>query len=82
MVPTVWLKRKILNRSRGKVFENSKIFFKVFISVYSHLLKKLELSKLWGSKNPENGLFQKSRPIKKDTYFFVLFLFLLQDKKI
>ena len=51
--------------SRGKVFKNSKIFFDgVFLSIYSHLLKKLELSKLCrkklrGSKNPENGLFQK-----------------------
>ena len=34
--------------------------------------------KLWGSKNPENSLLQKSRLIKKGTYFFVLFLFLLQ----
>ena len=37
------------------------------------------LKKLWGSKNPENGLFQKSRPIKKETYLFFLILFLLQD---
>jgi hypothetical protein len=56
----------------------------VFLSKYSHLLKKLELSKLnrkklWGSINPENGLFQKSHLIKKDIYFFVLFLYLLQD---
>ena len=35
--------------------------------------------KLWGFKNPENGLFQKSHLFKKETYFFVLFLFLLQD---
>jgi hypothetical protein len=54
---------------------NSKIFFDgVFLSIYSHILKKL-----WGSKNPENGLFQKSHLIKKETYFFVLFLFMLQD---
>ena len=35
--------------------------------------------KLWGSKNPEYGLFKKSHPIKKETYFFVLFQFLLHD---
>ena len=64
---------------------NSKIFFDgVFLSIYSHLLKKLDLSKLCrkkvrGSKTSENGLFQKSDLIKKETYFFVLFLFLLQD---
>ena len=34
--------------------------------------------KLWGSKNPENGLFPKSH-IKKETYFFCSFLFLMQD---
>ena len=68
-----------------KCLWNSEIFFDgVFLSIYSHLLKKLELSKLnrkklWGSKNPENGLFQKSHLVKKDTYFLVLFLFLLQD---
>ena len=41
--------------------------------------EKLELSKLWGSKIPENGLLKKSQPINKETYFFVLLLFLLQD---
>ena len=61
-----------------KCLRNSKIYFDgVFLSIYSRLLKKLE--KLWGSKNRENGLFQKSHLIKKVTYFFVLFLFLLQD---
>ena len=45
----------------------------VFLSIYSHLVKKLELSKL--SKNPQNGLFKKSQPVKKDTYFLVLFCF-------
>ena len=62
---------------------NSKIFFDgVFLSIYSHFLEKLERSKLckkklWGSINPENGLFQKSHPIKKINIFFVPFL--LQD---
>ena len=27
------------------------------------------LKKLWGSKNPEYGMFQKSHLIKKDTFF-------------
>ena len=64
-----------------KCLRNSKIFFDgVFLSIYSHLVKKSELSKLrrkkiWGSKNPENGFFKKSQPIKKETYFCVLFWF-------
>ena len=46
----------------------------VFLSIYSHLLKKLELSKLcrkklWDSKNPENGLFKKSQSMKKIPIF-------------
>ena len=54
-------------------------------SLYIHIFSKIKSflsyleKKLWGSKNSENGLFQKSHPIKKDTYFFILFLFLLQD---
>ena len=42
-------------------------------------LSKLCRKKLWGSNYPKNGLFKKSHLIKKETYFFVLFLFLLQD---
>ena len=55
--------------------------FSLYIHIFSRsqrFLSKIE-KKLWGSKNPENGFFQKSHLIKKDTYFFVLFLFLLQD---
>ena len=61
---------------------NSKIFFDgVFLSIYLHILKKLEFSKLCrknilDSKNSENGMFQKSHLIKKETYFFQ---FMLQD---
>ena len=68
------------------MFENSKIFLDgVFLFIYLHLIKKLELSKLhrkklWGSKNPENGLFKKSEPIKKETYFFILFCFYIKAK--
>ena len=68
-----------------RCLRNSKIFFDgVFLSIYSHLLKKSELSKLrrkklWVSKNPEKGLFKKSQPIKKDTYFFILFLVLYKN---
>ena len=44
-----------------KCLRNYKIFFdRVFLSVHSHLLKKLKLSKLWSSKNPKNGLFEAS----------------------
>ena len=50
-----------MNRSKGDVLRNSRIYG-VFLSIYSHLLKKLELSKLcrkksYGSfKNPINSL--------------------------
>ena len=43
-------------------YNELKYFFDgVFLSIYSHLLKKLELSKLnikkfWGFKNSKNGL--------------------------
>ena len=77
---TGWSKKSLWSDLEEKCLGNS-----CFL-MYSHLLKKLELSilsyvekKLWGSKNPKNGLFQKSYPIKKETYLFVLFLILLQD---
>ena len=82
---TGWSKKSLSCDLEEKRLRNSKIFFDgVFLSIYSHLLKKLELSKLckkklWDSKNPENCMFQKSHLIKKETYFFDLFLFLLQD---
>ena len=57
--------------------ESYSIFIYIFLK--SQIFLSYEEKKLWGSKNPENGLFQKSHPIKKETYFFVLFLFLLQD---
>ena len=72
---TEWSKKCLSCDLDENCLRNSKIFFDgVFLSIYSHILKKL-----WGSKNPENGLFQKSHLIKKETYFFVLFLFMLQD---
>ena len=54
-------------------------------SLYIHILSRSYFlsyveKKLWGSKNPENGLFKKSHPIKKDTYFFVLFCFYIKAK--
>ena len=44
---TGWSKKKFVDRSKGKVL-NYKIFFESFslYNIYSHLLKKLELSKL------------------------------------
>ena len=55
--------------------------FSLYIHILSRSLSFLNYveKKLWGSKNPENGLFQKSHLIKKETIFFVLFLFLLQE---
>ena len=59
---TGWSKKKFMMWSRG----NSKIFFDgVFLSIYIHLLKKLELS---------------CQPIKKETYFFVLFWVYIKTK--
>ena len=64
---------------------NSKIFYDgVFLSIFSHLLKKLELSKLCrkkllGSKNPENGFFQKQSAYQKRDIFFCSFLFLYKS---
>ena len=34
--------------------------------------------KLWSSKNPEKRLVKKSQPIKKETYFYDLFLFYIK----
>ena len=49
-------------------------------SLYIHIFSRnYAEKKLLSSKNPENGLFQKSPSIKKDKYFFVLFLYLLQE---
>jgi hypothetical protein len=62
---------------------NSKIFFDgLFLSIYSHLLKKLELSKLcrWGSKNPENGLFKKVSLSKKRHIFLFFFVSIKKTK--
>ena len=70
-----------------KCLRNSKIFFDgVFPSMYSHLLKKLELFKLCIKKS--NGALKilkmacskKVTLSKKRHIFLFLFLFLLQDK--
>ena len=70
------------------MFEKFKncFFDGVFLSIYSNIFSisysfiSYVEKKLWGSKNSENGLFQKSHPIRKETYFFVfLLLFPLQD---
>ena len=48
-------------------------------SLYIHILSRgwsflrYVEKKLWGSKNPEKGLFKKSQPIKKRDIFFVLY---------
>ena len=56
-------------------------YFSLYIHILSRSLNFLSYveKKLWGSKNPENTLFQKSHLIKRETYLFVLFLFMLQD---
>ena len=55
--------------------------FSLYINIFSRSYSFLSYveKKLWGSKNPGNGLFQKSPLIKKEAYFFVLFLYLLQE---
>ena len=51
LVYTGWSKKKFMMWSGGKVFEKfGNIFYGVFLSIYSHLLKKFELSKLCGKK--------------------------------
>ena len=81
------VQKKFMMWSSGKlsVWEILKYFLMESFSLYIHILSR-SLSflsyvekHLLSSKNPENGLFQKSHLIKKETYFFVLFLFLLQD---
>ena len=63
VAPTRWSKKSLLYDLEEKGLTNSKMFFDgVFLSIYSHLLKKFALSKLcrkklWGSKDPKNGLF-------------------------
>ena len=52
----------------------SKKMISLFSRSYS-FLSYIE-KKLWGSKNPENGSFKKSQPIKKETYCFFLFVFI------
>ena len=60
-----------------KGLRNSEMFFDgVFLSIYSHFLKKLELSKLcikklWWSKNPENGLLFLASLKIKDFFLFL-----------
>ena len=48
---TEWSKKKLWCDLEEKCLRNSKIFFHgVFLSIYSHLLKTLELSKLCRKK--------------------------------
>ena len=55
--------------------------FSLYIHIFSRSKSFLSYveKKIWGSKNPENGLFQKSHLIKRENFFLLLFLFLLQD---
>ena len=64
-----------------KGLRNSKIFFDgVFLSMFSHLVKlefsKLHRKKLWGSKNPVDGLFKKSQLSKKRHISCPFFVFI------
>ena len=83
-IHTGWSKKKFMNWSNcseEKYLRNSKISFMESFSLYIHILSRSKSflsyieKKLWGFKNPEKGLFKKSHPFKKETYFFVLFLF-------
>ena len=72
---TEWPKKSLWCDLEEKRLRNSKICFDgVFLSIYSHLLNKLELSKLCGSKNPEHRLFQKSH-LSKKRHIILLFLY-------
>ena len=69
-------KKKIFCDLKEKCLRNSKIFFDgVFISIYSHFVKKLELSKLrrkklWGSKN---GIEQKGMTFDHDFLYDIVY---------
>ena len=55
--------------------------FSLYIDIFSRsesFLSYVE-KKLWGSKNPRNGLFKKSQS-KKKTYSFGLFCFHIKTK--
>ena len=57
-----------------KCLGNSKIFFDgVFLSIYSHLLKKLELSELNRKKKSWKWLVPKKSPYQKRYIFFCSF---------
>ena len=81
---TGWTKKCLWIDLEKKCFRNSKIFLMESFSlyIYSHFLKKLDLlsyvdKKLLGSKNP----CSKKSPYQiRETKFFVLFLFLLQNE--
>ena len=68
-----------------KYWRNSKIFLDgVFLSIYSHLLKKLELSKLYRKKS--NGALKilkmtcsKKVTLSKKRHIFCSYIFMLQD---
>ena len=66
---------------RKSVQETLKYFLMESFSLYFHILSRSQSfqsyveKKFWGFKNPENGLFEKSHLIKKDTYFSFFFYF-------
>ena len=64
---------------------NSKIFFDgVFLSIYAHLLKKLELSKkkLWSSKIPKMACSKLVKNSKNNLSIFFPFLKFIQERDL
>ena len=57
--------------------------FSIYINIFSRSQSFLSYveKKLWGPKNPENGLFQKSQPVKKDNSYSCL-VFKFQESKL
>ena len=60
------VQKKFMNGSRGKSGSNSTIFVDgVFLFIYSHLLKKLELSKLFKKQGRKRPLDTPKRMIER-----------------
>ena len=82
MYTTGWLLNTLrYSLEKNVLGNNKKILMESFSLYYSHILKKLVLSrlcrekKLWSSKNPDNSLFKKVTSWKKcyKKYFFFPF---------
>ena len=76
-IHTGWSKKSLCCDLEEKCLRNSKMFFDgVFLSIYSHLLKKLELFKLCRKKSYGALKIPKmavSKLVKKFKFFFLFY---------